>query len=55
MQIMVVSKSWCKEINSKMQLGYKVVQGYIDSKNPNDSWITSSYSIAFGHKTECIN
>jgi len=43
----VVSKSWCKEINSKMQSGYKVVQGYIDSKNPNDSWITSSYSIAF--------
>lgn len=43
----IVSKNWCKEINSKMQEGYKVVQGYIDSKNPNDSWITSSYSIAF--------
>ena len=27
--------------------GYRVVQGYIDSKNPNDSWIASSYSIAF--------
>ena len=27
--------------------GYKVVQGYIDSKNPNDSWIAASYSIAF--------
>lgn len=43
----IVSRNWCKEINSKMQEGYKVVQGYIDSKNPNDSWITSSYSIAF--------
>ncbi len=30
-----------------MLKGYKVVQGYIDSKNPNDSWITGSYSIAF--------
>lgn len=43
----LVSKNWCKEINSKMQEGYKVVQGYIDSKNPNDSWISASYSIAF--------
>ncbi|ATD54590.1 glycosyltransferase family 2 protein [Clostridium chauvoei] len=43
----LVSKDWCKEINSKMLEGYKVVQGYIDSKNPNDSWIATSYSIAF--------
>lgn len=43
----LVSKDWCKEINSKMVEGYKVVQGYIDSKNPNDSWIAASYSIAF--------
>ncbi|MGG7057386.1 glycosyltransferase family 2 protein [Clostridium nigeriense] len=43
----LVSKNWCKEINSKMLDGYKVVQGYIDSKNPNDSWIAASYSIAF--------
>ena len=43
----LVSKNWCKEINSKMLDGYKVVQGYIDSKNPNDSWIATSYSIAF--------
>ena len=43
----LVSKNWCKEINSKMLDGYKVVQGYIDSKNPNDSWIATAYSIAF--------
>ena len=43
----LVSKNWCKEINSKMLEGYKVVQGYIDSKNPNDSWIAAAYSIAF--------
>jgi cellulose synthase/poly-beta-1,6-N-acetylglucosamine synthase-like glycosyltransferase len=34
-------------MNSKMQEGYKVVQGYIDSKNPGDSWIAASYSIGF--------
>ncbi|WP_050607526.1 glycosyltransferase family 2 protein [Clostridium niameyense] len=43
----LVSKNFLREMNYKLCEGYKVVQGYIDSKNPNDSWITGSYSIAF--------
>lgn len=43
----LVHKNFLKEINSKLQDGYKVVQGYIDSKNPDDSWISAAYSIAF--------
>lgn len=43
----LVSKNFLKEMNGKLCEGYKVVQGYIDSKNPNDSWITQSYSISF--------
>lgn len=43
----LVSKNFLTEMNYKLLQGYKVVQGYIDSKNPNDSWITGSYSIAF--------
>ena len=43
----LVHKNFLKEINSKMLQGYRVVQGYIDSKNPNDSWIAAAYSIAF--------
>ena len=43
----LVHKDFLKEMNSKMQEGYKVVQGYIDSKNPGDSWIAASYSIGF--------
>lgn len=43
----LVSKNWILEINSKMANGYKVVQGYIDSKNPTDSWIALAYSIGF--------
>ena len=43
----LVHKNFLKEINSKMLQGYKAVQGYIDSKNPNDSWIAAAYSIAF--------
>lgn len=43
----LVSPNFIKEMNSKMCDGYKVVQGYLDSKNPEDSWITQSYSISF--------
>jgi cellulose synthase/poly-beta-1,6-N-acetylglucosamine synthase-like glycosyltransferase len=43
----LVHLDFLKEINSKINQGYKVVQGYIDSKNPDDSWIATSYSIAF--------
>lgn len=43
----LVSKNFLNEMNYKLCTGYKVVQGYIDSKNPNDSWITQCYSISF--------
>lgn len=43
----LVHQDFLKEIDSKMKEGYKVVQGYIDSKNPDDSWVATSYSIAF--------
>jgi len=43
----LVHKNFLKEMNKKMCKGYKVVQGYLDSKNPEDTWITGSYSIAF--------
>jgi cellulose synthase/poly-beta-1,6-N-acetylglucosamine synthase-like glycosyltransferase len=34
-------------MNKKLSEGYKVVQGYLDSKNPKDTWITACYSITF--------
>ena len=43
----LVDKNFLKEMNNKMCEVFKVVQGYIDSKNPQDSWITESYAIAF--------
>jgi cellulose synthase/poly-beta-1,6-N-acetylglucosamine synthase-like glycosyltransferase len=47
----VVHSEFLNEMNKKQNQGYKVVQGYIDSKNPFDSWITSAYTISFW----CIN
>lgn len=43
----LVSANFLNEMNKQLCKGHKVVQGYIDSKNPFDSWITCSYSIAF--------
>lgn len=43
----LVSRNFLKEMNYKLAEGYKVVQGYLDSKNPHDSWISESYSISF--------
>lgn len=43
----LASKNFLSEMNKKLEEGYSVIQGYLDSKNPHDSWITESYSIAF--------
>ncbi|WP_234120520.1 glycosyltransferase family 2 protein [Clostridium hydrogenum] len=43
----LVSKNFLNEMNKKLCEGCKVIQGYLDSKNPRDTWITGSYSITF--------
>lgn len=43
----LVSGNFLLEMNKQLLRGYKAVQGYVDSKNPFDSWITCSYSISF--------
>lgn len=43
----LVSPNFLTEMNAQMLKGFKVVQGYIDSKNPHDSWISESYSVSF--------
>lgn len=47
----IVHKNFLTEMNVKFNQGFKAVQGYIDTKNPNDSWITASYAISFW----CLN
>jgi len=43
----LVKKNFLKEMNNKLCDGEKIVQGYIDSKNPFDTWVTNTFSIAF--------
>ncbi len=47
----VIDAEFLNHMNTKQNQGYEIVQGYIDSKNPFDSWITSAYTISFW----CIN
>lgn len=43
----LVSKNFLSEMNRMLLKDFKVVQGYLDSKNPTDTWITGSYSVSF--------
>ncbi len=50
----LVSKNFLNAMNKKLCQGYKVVQGYLDSKNPEDSWITGCYSLAFWQNNRTV-
>ncbi len=41
----IVKNDFLLHMNNKINEGYRAVQGYLDSKNPNDSWLTFSYSL----------
>ncbi|WP_083392082.1 glycosyltransferase family 2 protein [Bacillus sp. MUM 13] len=43
----LVSKDFLKIVNSKILDGHDVIQGYLDAKNPLDTWVTKSYSFAY--------
>ena len=43
----LASPNFLMEMNKQLSMGHKVIQGYLDSKNPTDSWIAANNSIAF--------
>jgi len=43
----LVKRDFLLEMNSKLCQGEKIIQGYVDSKNPYDTWVTNTFSIAF--------
>jgi cellulose synthase/poly-beta-1,6-N-acetylglucosamine synthase-like glycosyltransferase len=43
----LVSSNFLMEMNKQLCLGNKVVQGYLDSKNPRDSWVSGNCSISY--------
>lgn len=43
----VVHPNFLLEMNEALCQGYKIAQGYRDSKNPSDTWISSCYSLHY--------
>lgn len=43
----LVKENFLFEMNNKLCQGEKIVQCYLDSKNPFDTWVTNTFSIAF--------
>ncbi len=43
----LASPNFLLEMNKQLCMGHKVIQGYLDSKNPSDSWISGNYSISY--------
>ncbi len=43
----VVHKDYLNKMNDIINSGYRVAQGYRDSKNPKDNWISGSYAIFY--------
>ncbi|MBP1157364.1 MULTISPECIES: glycosyltransferase family 2 protein [unclassified Paenibacillus] len=41
------SSDYLRHMNNDLCEGAKVIQAYLDTKNPNDSWITASYAISY--------
>ena len=43
----LVHPEFLAEMNSRLCKGEKVIQGYLDAKNPNDTWISGTFAISF--------
>jgi cellulose synthase/poly-beta-1,6-N-acetylglucosamine synthase-like glycosyltransferase len=43
----LVDPDFLLHMNNDLCEGHKVIQGYLDTKNPNDSWITAAYGITY--------
>lgn len=43
----LVSPDFLLHMNNDLCNGSKVIQGYLDTKNPHDSWVTSAYAISY--------
>ncbi|GAA0846031.1 glycosyltransferase family 2 protein [Bifidobacterium pullorum subsp. gallinarum] len=43
----LVSLNYLREMNNHLLNGDKLIQCYLDSKNPNDNWVTIGYSVSY--------
>ncbi|REJ12940.1 MAG: glycosyl transferase family 2 [Paenibacillaceae bacterium] len=43
----LVNPDFLRLMNDDLCEGHRVIQGYLDTKNPNDSWVTAAYGITY--------
>ncbi|MFD0620483.1 MULTISPECIES: glycosyltransferase family 2 protein [Paenibacillus] len=43
----LASPEFLSEMNNDLCNGARVIQGYLDTKNPHDSWITAAYGVTY--------
>ncbi|MFD0961269.1 glycosyltransferase family 2 protein [Paenibacillus chungangensis] len=43
----LVNRDFLHLMNDDLCEGHKVIQGYLDTKNPGDSWVTAAYAITY--------
>jgi len=43
----LASPDFLSEMNNDLCNGARVIQGYLDTKNPHDSWITAAYGVTY--------
>src|SRR6056297_2828519 len=43
----LVQENFLKAMNTRLLQGEKIIQAYIDSKNPADNWVTATFSMMF--------
>jgi cellulose synthase/poly-beta-1,6-N-acetylglucosamine synthase-like glycosyltransferase len=43
----LADRQFLRIMNQRLNQGFEVIQGYLDTKNPTDSWVTKSYAFAY--------
>ena len=51
----IISKGYAKAMNKEFSKGFLAVQGFRNSKNYGDNWITAGYSVSFIRESSYIN
>lgn len=43
----LVEENFLQVMNNRLQQGERIIQSYLDAKNPQDNWVTSTFSMMF--------
>lgn len=50
----LVAPNYLRAMNNRLLEGEKLIQCFIDSKNPDDNWVTAAYSVSFWYNNRFL-